>query len=278
MDVGNHFAQCAALVRAADYDRYLSVLFAPKEARAALFALYAFNYEVAKTAESVSEPTLGLIRLQWWRDAIAEIFEGKPRGHEVVQALFETITRLNLPRVLFDALIDAREEDLSPAPFATLPELAFYADRTSGHVMRLATRILGVGSALDAHARELGIAYALTGLLRALPFHTASERLMLPVEMVQAAGLRPGHISSGKPENIRTLMENVAGVAERHLAAAPKGRIARGHLPALLPAALVRPYLKRMTRSGFDPFREPAEISVPRRQIAMLASVLKGRV
>jgi len=266
------------MVRSADYDRYLSVLFAPVDARAALFALYAFNYEVAKTAESVSEPTLGLIRLQWWRDAVAEIYHGKPRGHEVVQALSETIERMDLPRVLFDALIDAREEDLSPQPFAIFPELEFYADRTSGHVMRLAARILGAGSSLDAHARGLGIAYALTGLLRALPFHTAAERMMLPLETVQAAGVDPQRPYAGKPENIRILIEGMADAAERHLAAAPRERIKRAHLPALLPAALIRPYLKRMTRKSFDPFREPAELSVPRRQIAMLASVVKGRI
>src|SRR5438552_16844209 len=77
-----------ALVRRHDHDRYLSALFAPEPARAGLFALYAFNVEVAKTREVVREPILGSIRLQWWRDALAEIYGGGPvRRHEVVEPL-----------------------------------------------------------------------------------------------------------------------------------------------------------------------------------------------
>src|ERR1700759_2884419 len=63
----------AAGLRQHDRDRSQTALFAPAERRDALFALYAFNYEVARIRESVREPMLGLIRLQWWRDALAGI-------------------------------------------------------------------------------------------------------------------------------------------------------------------------------------------------------------
>src|ERR1700759_2132900 len=97
------------IIRQADYDRYLSALFAPAPAQPHLMALYAFNHEVAKTAEAVSQPMLGLIRLQWWRDALAELYDGRSREHEVVQALARAIAAHDLPRGLFDAMIDARE-------------------------------------------------------------------------------------------------------------------------------------------------------------------------
>jgi len=266
------------MVRTADYDRYLSVLFAAKEKRAALFALYAFNYEVAKTAETVSEPTLGLIRLQWWREALSGIFEGRPRRHEVVLALNTAVQTFELPRSLFDGLIDAREQDLSPTPFAEMTAFESYADAVSGDLMRLAARILGAGNALDGYVRSLGIAYALNGLLRAFPFPAARRRIMLPRSALFAAKLSEEDIYAGRADNIGILSDNMIAAVERRLSAVPKGHIRRSVLPALLPAALIRPYLKVMKCGGFDPYRDPVEISVPRKQMAMLGAVLRGHI
>ncbi len=103
----------AALVRRHDRDRFQTVLFAPAARREALFALYAFNYEIARVRESVTEPMLGQIRLQWWRENIAAAFEGGPaRHHPVVEALTGSIRELPMTRDHFDRLINARETDL----------------------------------------------------------------------------------------------------------------------------------------------------------------------
>src|SRR5215510_15812297 len=115
-------------VRRVDPDRYLSSLFAPHALRTELNVLYAFNYEVAKTAETVSQPIAGQIRLQWWRDRIAELYRGAVIDHPLVEALSRVIAAHDLPRGLFDALIDAREYDLEEAPFPTLATLKEYAD------------------------------------------------------------------------------------------------------------------------------------------------------
>ena len=112
---------CAAQVRSYDHDRFLCALFAPADRREDLFALYAFNLEIAKTREVVSEPMLGQIRLQWWRDAIEGIYAGAPpRRHEVLDGLAGAIARHGLSRAAFDALIDGRETDLSDEPPADL--------------------------------------------------------------------------------------------------------------------------------------------------------------
>ena len=76
---------CADYVRRNDKDRFLCSLFAIPTAREALFTLYAFNQEVSKTREMVSDTMLGHIRLQWWRDTLTEISQGKIRKHEVVE-------------------------------------------------------------------------------------------------------------------------------------------------------------------------------------------------
>jgi NADH dehydrogenase [ubiquinone] 1 alpha subcomplex assembly factor 6 len=269
---------CEATVRNADFDRYLAALFAPALVRPHLFALYAFNYELAKTAETVSQPTLGLIRLQWWRDAIAELFAGHTRDHPTVRALGEAIIAHDLPRALFDELIAARENDLEESPFADIATLEAYANATSGHVMRLSLRILGADGSFDGTAGEAGIAYALSGLLRALPFHAAERRLTLPLALVGSADLAIEDIFAGRAgTNISKLIGTIAERARVHLRAASEP-IPRRFLPALLPAALVPLYLKRMMVSGFDPFRDLTDVAVPRRQFAMLMAMTRGRI
>jgi phytoene synthase len=273
------FAACEALVRRVDFDRYLSALFAPEQARRHLFALYAFNYEIAKTAETVTQPIAGQIRLQWWRDAIEQACVGKAPAHETALALTAVIEGHNLPRVLFDALIDARENDLFERPFASIAEWEAYADATSGHVMRLAARILGAGSSVDDIAAAAGIAFGCTGLLRAVPFHAAQGRLMLPAELLEAAGVSEDDILSGRMSaNIMALIARAVGIARTHLARARSRRPPRAVLPALLPAALIPLHVRIMTRKEFNPFRDSTEVPIYRRQLAMLRVILRGRI
>src|SRR2546429_5638047 len=109
------------LVRRHDRDRYQTTLFAPAERHKALLALYAFNYEIARVRETVSEPMLGQIRLQWWREVLGAAYAGMPpRQHPVVLPLSAAIRKLALSRAYFDRLIDSRERDLADAPPASL--------------------------------------------------------------------------------------------------------------------------------------------------------------
>src|SRR5216683_1585997 len=113
MPAASALSPLARLVRQHDRDRFLTALFAPAARRDELLALYAFNYEIAKTREVVSEPVLGQIRLQWWRESLDAIYAGDPvRGHEVATPLAAAIRGRGLTRAHFDALIAAREFDL----------------------------------------------------------------------------------------------------------------------------------------------------------------------
>src|SRR5437763_4064067 len=103
----------ADLVRRHDRNRYQTALFAPSDRREALLALYAFNYEIARVRETVTQPMLGQIRLQWWREVLDAAYAGAPpRHHHVVEPLTAAIREFPLSRELFDRLIDARERDL----------------------------------------------------------------------------------------------------------------------------------------------------------------------
>lgn len=177
---------CGNLVRQQDPDRFLLSLFAPLRARPALWALYAFNYEIAKTREVVTETTTGLIRLTWWREAIAEIYNGAPvRQHEVVTALADAIRAYNLPQDKFETMIYAREFDVEDRAPATLDGLLHYADYTTTSLSELSLMVLEQG--VDG-AREASIRYAVTGLLRAVPYMTQQRRCYLPDDVMRAHG------------------------------------------------------------------------------------------
>src|ERR1700761_7084207 len=92
----------AASVRTADPDRYFSALFAPADVRPYLFALYAFNAEVARIAETVREPMLGAIRLEWWRETADGAFRGAPRNHDVARGLAALFAERGLPLAAFE--------------------------------------------------------------------------------------------------------------------------------------------------------------------------------
>jgi phytoene synthase len=103
-------------VRVADRDRFLAALFAPEPQRRGLLALLAFDHELARTRIVTREPMLARIRLEWWREAVAEAAgEGKPRAQPIVESLSEIVRRHGLPRQRMLDLIDAREEEIEGA-------------------------------------------------------------------------------------------------------------------------------------------------------------------
>src|ERR1700687_798101 len=169
------FAYCERLVRSADKDRFLATLFAPAAHRAALFALYAFNTEVASLRDHVREPLAGEVRLQWWREVLAGGRKEEAAGHPVARALLDVIAQYRLTSRTLDDLIEARMFDIYDDPMPSVAALEDYAVKTSSAIFALATRILDSERTadIDALVREAGIAYALAGLLRAFPRHAA---------------------------------------------------------------------------------------------------------
>jgi len=272
---------CAEQVRRFDHDRFLCTLFAPPVEREALSALYAFNVEIARVRETVREPMLGRIRLQWWRDAIAGIFAGSPQREPVAVALAETVARFALTREHFDRLIDAREFDLEDRPPATLDDLAGYAEATGAPLVTLSAEVLGArGGTVSEAAEHLGIAWALTGLARAVPFHARARRIYLPAAISRKAGLDVLAMFERGP--VPGVAEVVAAVAERareHLAKARalRASVPRHALPAFLPATLAEVYLKRLAAAGWDPFDARVQRADAGRLVALFLSRVKRR-
>jgi NADH dehydrogenase [ubiquinone] 1 alpha subcomplex assembly factor 6 len=271
------------LVRQHDRDRFLTALFAPPAAREALLALYAFNYEVAKTREVVTEPMLGRIRLQWWRDSLDAAYSGAPlRRHEVVEPLGRAIRERGLSQDHFSALLAAREEDLADAAPASLAALEAYAEASSGRLVLLALEVLGERTAAAAAAgRAVGMAYGLSGLLRAVPFHARAKRLYLPRDLSERAGLdlARGLFELKPSPALRQVAGDVAERARAHLDAARalRAQVPRAALPALLPAVLAAADLARLKRAGYDPFAPAIARPDPWRGWRLTLASLRGR-
>ncbi len=171
----------AALVERGDPDRWRAAMIAPPPARTGLLALYAFNLEIARAPWVATEPMLVQIRLQWWLDALNEIYEGKPaRRHPVVETLAKAIDTGGLPQQLFVEMVDARQADTAAAPHPDRAALDTYIDRTAGHLMELAARHLGAEGAALAVVREFARGSGIAALLRALPELRARGRDPLP--------------------------------------------------------------------------------------------------
>jgi 15-cis-phytoene synthase len=258
----NNFEHCAALVREADRDRYLATLFAPAAQRDALYALYAFNVEIARVRDLAREPMPGEIRLQWWREALSGEREGEAAAHPVAAALRETLARYGLASNRLIALIDARAFDLYDEPMATLTDLEIYGIKTQSALFAMAAEILGGGAPTELLTLDAGIAYSIAGVLQGLARHVSRRQLYLPVDLLTRHRVDPNQILARQATDaLRAALAELRILTRRHLATA-QAQLKSGPpevLPALLPAALIGPALRRMERTGYEPFQiEPA--------------------
>ena len=271
-----------ALARAADYDRYLSALFAPSACREALFALIAFNHEIARIPEAVSEPMLGRIRLQWWREVLEAVYAGEPaRRHEVAVPLADAIRACALDRDSFDHLLDERESDLEAEGPPELVALEGYANATGGALTALMLQASGTDAAPALEAgRQVGAAWALIGTLRAAPRAAAQGRIMLPADLLAKAGITADDLRAGRAfDRFAGVGEPVGRRAAELLDAARDARraVPRRGRGVLLIARLADLYLARLRRAAWNPRDQRLDVGLLRKQTAMLAGAATGR-
>jgi len=224
---------CLEAVRAGAKDRFLASLFAPDDRRPALLALYAFDIEIARIAREVSEPRLGDIRLQWWRETVTAIASGGEGAHPVARELARAIAIGHLPEKPFLDLIDARAFDLYADPIPDLTTLEAYLGETRAALIQMAALSLA-GPAARAAAEAAGLAGVAEGMahvLRDLARTRARGQVFLPQELT---------VPDAAAHGLRRLTE-----ARRHLADIPPVA-----LPAFLPAGLAGLHLDRVRRKG----------------------------
>jgi 15-cis-phytoene synthase len=265
------YAHCATLIREHDHDRWIATLYAPESQRPALFALYAFSHEIARIRAQVSEPLPGEVRMQWWRDLLEGEAKGETQSHPVAAALLDAVARYRLPIAPLTALIEARIFDLYDDPMPRLSDLEGYAGETASALIRLACLVLANGrdpggAAACGHA---GVAYALTGLMRAFPWHSAAGQVYIPADILGRNGVTRDDIVRGRGgPGVHYSLKELREIARAHLKKLRGLRetVPPAVAPAFLPVALVEPYLHAMERPGYDPYRTIIALPPWRRQ------------
>jgi phytoene synthase len=269
--LGEAYAHCERALKDGDRDRWLACLFAPQTLRHHLHAIYAFNLDVARIREIVSDPMPGEIRYQWWRDALEGEGRGDIAAHPIAAALIDTVARCRLPRVALTNLVDARTFDLYDDPMPGMRQLEGYCGETSSALIRLSALVLGGGrdpGGADA-AGHGGVAFAIAGLLRAIPWHAARGQCYVPLEVLTRHGVTRADAISGKSTpGLLAALSELRAVARQRLVAAKADikSVTSAASSAFLPVALVEPYLRRMEARSYDPFQTHIDLPQWRRQ------------
>jgi phytoene synthase len=243
-----------ARLKAADPDRVRAAMFADPEARAKLLLLYAFHLELAKIPELVSEPMIGQIRYQWWREAIAEIYEtDSVRKHEITTPLRSLLRDHDIPRFWVDQLIDGRERDIDPRPFESLTAAQDYCISTSGALIKIAVKLCGSEPEEDVEAA--GTAWGLTGLARAYCYY--HDTMLAEIRFSRLC----------------------EAAKSKHAAAqSPLKQLQSEAFPAVAYSALIPGFLLKMSHSKHDPATMSVSYGPLAKQLKLLGAVITGKV
>ena len=249
---------CAGLVRTHDFARYASALFVPPGQRRALLALYAFNVEISRVREQVSQPLPGEMRLQWWNDMLAGTGHGGIEGNPVAAELQLVIQSRHLPVERLSRLIDEHQFDLYNDPMPTMAALESYLNDTASALFSIGAGIAGDQSDQIEHlARHAGLAQGIAQVMAALPRDASRRQLFVPQQVLQQHGSGMEEVFAGRQTpNLRAVLRQLINEARGHLQTAftllasvpPEVR------PVFLPLALVARDLEQMSRADSDPF------------------------
>jgi phytoene synthase len=249
---------CAELVRTHDFTRYVSTLFLPAEQRRALMALYAFNVEISRVHEQVSQPLPGEMRLQWWTDMLAGTSHGGVEGNPVAAELMLAIRSWRLPVERLSRLIEEHQFDLYNDPMPTMAALEGYINDTSSALFSLGAGIAGRPSeAVDHLARHAGLAQGMVQVIAALPLDASRRQLFAPQQVLESHGCGIEEVFAGKQTpKLRAALDQLLGEARGHLktAYALVADVPPQVRPVFLPLAMVERDLQRMSRADNDPF------------------------
>lgn len=242
-----------------DYDRYISIIFAPKEYREDLVSVAQFNLEIAKVKNKVTEPMIGLIRFQWWREALEEIFDESktPRRHNIVQRLKKLATDYRLQSTDFLSVINAREKDLDASPFENLGEFKSYLIDTSFPLNKIFLDIVGIESdAIKQVVKDISYAWGITAILRSAHKNFGAGRCIYPKDMCEKYGLEMANL--GKPDFLAAsekIVEQLCIIANQKLADAEEKlnkidrKTKKSAKPVLLLSDIARHNLKQIARN-----------------------------
>ena len=234
---------------------YYAFRFLDPQRRRAIIALYAFCREVDDVVDECREPAVAHAKLDWWREEIGLLFEGRPR-HPITQALAPHVETFDLSKEYFEEIIDGMQMDLDYDAYPDFATLSLYCYRAASVVGLLSARIFGFSDRRTLkYAHDLGMALQLTNILRDVHEDAMRGRVYIPLEELERFDV--------KPEDFRI---NLTRESHRELFSFQAARAreyyekADAHLPTddryaqrpgLIMAAIYRALLEEIERDGF---------------------------
>ncbi len=267
---------CARTLQEGDPERYLGAMLAPEGARAGLLGLYAFNLEIARAPWASAEEMIAEMRLQWWADALEDLFAGTPRPHPVMEPLAQALAAHDLPRPLLQEMVQARRFDIYRDSHPDRAAFDRYIMQTSGHVTELAARILGAKGAALPVVRDFAYGAGVANLLRALPELYARGRHPVPV----ACALDRNAVAGGQvPDNLAEALQEISRDALARLQSARRQRalVPKAARAALLAVQQPEIPLQIVAQNPAAALRGGMETSPFRKKSTMLWRSLTGR-
>ncbi|KAG8520447.1 NADH dehydrogenase (ubiquinone) complex I, assembly factor 6, partial [Galemys pyrenaicus] len=244
---------CLDLLRKRDYEGYLCSLLFPAESRSSAFALRAFNIK-----DSVSEKTIGLMRMQFWKKTVDDIYCDNPPHQPVAIELWKAVKRHNLTKRWLMKIVDEREKNLDDKAYRNIQELENYAENTQSSLLYLTLETLGVKDLHADHAAShIGKAQGIVTCLRATPYHSSSRRLFLPVDICMLHGVsQEDFLRKNQDKNVRDVVYDIASQAHLHLKHARSFHksVPVRAFPAFLQTVALENYLKKIQQVDFDVF------------------------
>lgn len=249
-------AYCEARTAQSGSSFYHSFRFLPPERRRALTALYAFCREVDDVVDEVSDPGVARLKLAWWRNEIAAVFGGRPQ-HPVALALVPMVSAFNLREEHLQAVIDGMTMDLDQNRYLDFVTLERYCHRVAGVVGLMSAEIFGYADpATRNYARDLGVAFQLTNIIRDVGEDAARGRIYLPQDELERHGVSAADLFARRltPAFSALMAAQVARARAfyaRALNALPEGD-RRAQRPGLIMAAIYQALLRRIEREGYQ--------------------------
>ena len=168
---------------------YYSFLFLPAPRRRAITALYAFCREVDDVVDEIGDRDVARVKLAWWRREIQAVFGGTPQ-HPVAQALVPVVRDFAVPAEHFQTVIDGMAMDLDQASYLDFAALEIYCHRVAGVVGLMSAEVFGYSDpATRGYARDLGIAFQLTNIIRDVGEDAMRGRIYLPQDELKSFGV-----------------------------------------------------------------------------------------
>jgi phytoene synthase len=235
---------------------YYSFLFLPRERRRAITALYAFCREVDDVVDECNDASLARAKLDWWRGEIAKLFAGEPQ-HPVMRALAPGLQPYGITAVRLNEIIDGMQMDLDQTRYLDFAGLERYCYHAAGVVGILSAGIFGYRDARTLeYAKNLGLAFQLTNIIRDVGEDARKNRIYLPMDEMREFGVTAADVLSARSsEAFVRLMQFQAHRASTFYAKAFGALPAadrRAQRPGLIMAAIYRALLAEIESDGFE--------------------------